>query len=107
MKYLFITVVLLLACSKPTESEKEYTLFYVIPGEGLIESAFYYNPETGDSDEWDYTQVSSPTLIGLPGQTLWIQADCIGCFQVVINVDDEYVAESESGESIYVEYVLP
>lgn len=114
MKHLLIlltTSLLLIGCINPYGNDttlKEYTVWYNIEGEGLVEEAYFYNPETETSEELDLTQYHSDTMIASEGQTLWLHVEeSTGSFHLEIWIDDERVIVSEgfTGEC-YVEWVL-
>ena len=114
MKYAITIIVLLLACSNPsdvvTPEPTEYSAIYEYSSVGgIMAYATYYNPETNQPQssasmgEYSY----SLEMTAYSGQTLWITITSEEDVQAFIRVNGEIVAESITADSIYVEYRLP
>ena len=113
MKYLLSIAVLLLACSNPADVQIpdpiEYSIFYEYSSvSGVMSYATYYNPETNQSQNSASMGGYSCSLemTAHSGQTLWITVTSTEDVTAYIRVDGEIVAESATGDSVYVEWRL-
>jgi len=114
MKYLVTIIVLLLACSNPTDTVEviTYEIYYSGTAPDSMGTLVYYvifNPETeltqnctSGSISWGIGPYTAHS-----GQTLWVSAYSECQFQMWIDVNGEIVAESVVADSVYVEYLLP
>lgn len=113
MKYLFTIMALLFACSNPADVQPdltEYSISYegTIHGGGGTSYRTFYNPETGESvsGSGSGTGFSTTPMTAHSGQTLWITVTSEQDVTAYIRVDGEIVAESATGDSVYVEWRL-